>query len=142
MRTRLTIAALAVALTGAACSGDTSVFDLQVGDCFDDDPAATDEVASVATVDCAEPHDNEIFFEFSLAGGTFPGEDAIMGEAADRCIPAFDAFVGKSYYESDLDIFPITPTAASWEEGDRVVYCVLYALDLSKLTGSMRGANR
>ena len=44
--------------------------------------------------------------------------------------------------DSELDLFPITPTSESWAEGDRVVYCALYALDLSKLTGSMEGSRR
>jgi hypothetical protein len=127
----------------AACGGDKSVFDLAVGDCFDDDPDAGDAVATVATVDCDEPHDNEIYFEYSMTDASFPGREATTQAAAERCIAEFEDFVGLSYQASDLDIFPITPTLESWEEeGDRVVYCALYALDLSKLTGSMRGAAR
>ncbi len=107
-----------------------------------DDPDATDVVQTVATVDCAEPHDNEIFFEFSMTDASFPGREATVAAAGERCVAEFDGFVGLSYQQSDLDLFPITPTAESWTQGDRVVYCALYALDLSKLTGSMRGAAR
>ena len=142
MRTRFIIALLVVAFTAAACGDDTSVFDLGVGDCFDDPESITDEVTSVETVSCSEPHDNEVYYEYSMTDSAFPGTDATNSAAAARCISEFAGFVGRSYETSDLDIFPITPTAASWEEGDRVVYCVLYALDLSKLTGSMQGANR
>jgi hypothetical protein len=125
-----------------ACGDDTSVFNLEVGDCFNDDPAASETVSDVATVDCAEPHDNEIYFQFSMTESSFPGREATIESAGNRCLGEFDAFVGKSYETSDLEIFPITPTAESWEQGDRVVYCAIYALDLSKLTGTMRGANR
>lgn len=143
MRLRALLAITSLVLAVAACGDDgTSVFDLGVGDCFDDDPNAGDAVAEVPTVDCTQPHDNEIYYEFSMTDAAFPGREATTQTAAERCIAEFEGFVGKSYAESDLDIFPITPTAESWEQGDRVVYCVLYALDLSKLTGSMRGANR
>ena len=141
MRLRLAFSLLALALTAAACSGDTSVFDLGIGDCFNDQADLTQtQVSAVPTVDCAEPHDNEIYFEYSMSGSTFPGENAILEEASTRCLTAFEPFVGNNYADSFLEIFPITPTAGSWAEGDRVVYCALYAIDLSKLTGSMRGS--
>lgn len=141
LRTLVAISSLLLAVT--ACGDDgTSVFDLGVGDCFNDDPTGGDAVSEVPTVDCATPHDNEIYFEFSMTDAAFPGREATTQSAAERCIEEFEGFVGLSYAQSNLDIFPITPTAESWEQGDRVVYCVLYALDLSKLTGSMRGAAR
>ena len=65
-----------------------------------------------------------------------------MSAAFDRCIAEFADFVGLGYPDSDLDVFPITPTAESWADGDRVVLCALFALDLSKLTGSMEGSRR
>ena len=142
MRIRLLLALLAVSLVTVACGDDDSVFNLKVGDCFNDDPASADVVTSVATVDCAEPHDNEIFFEFSMTDASFPGREATVAAGGQRCVTEFEAFVGLSYEQSDLDLFPITPTTESCAEGDRVVYCALYALDLSKLTGSMRGSAR
>lgn len=142
MRFRLLIALLALSAVTVACDDGTSVMDLGVGDCFNDDPAASDVVSQVATVDCAQPHDREIYFEFSMTESTFPGSEATAQAAGERCLAEFDAFVGRSYQTSDLERVPITPTAESWEQGDRVVYCALYALDLSQLTGSMRGANR
>ena len=131
-----------LALTIAACSGnETSVFDLGLGDCYNDDPVG-EEIASVDKVPCSEPHDQEIYFQYSLSGGLYPGFDAVLEEAAGECYNQFAGFVGLAYEQSDLDVFMITPTSQSWEDGDRVVFCALYALDLSKLTGSMRGAAR
>ena len=80
--------------------------------------------------------------EFSMTDAVFPGNDATLESSALRCLEQFTPFVGSDFLESDLDLFPITPTAQSWDEGDRVVYCALYAVDLSKLTGSMRGSGR
>jgi len=143
MRLRLTLIVLALALAAAACSsGETSVFALQVGDCFDDDQTFAETVTEVDTVECSEPHDNEIYYEYSMNNTSFPGDDAALEAGANRCLDEFDAFVGVDYLDSELDLFPITPTSESWEQGDRVVYCALYALDLSKLTGSMEGSRR
>jgi hypothetical protein len=58
------------------------------------------------------------------------------------CVAEFEAYVGLSYPESALEVFPITPTQGSWDNGDREIICALYNLDLSKLTGSMQGAAR
>lgn len=154
---RTLILVLLLALTAAACgddepardasgaiteSGDASVFALKVGDCFNDDAGAGEVVFDVPVVPCSEPHDNEIFFEFSMTDAVFPGNDATLESSALRCLEQFQPFVGSEYLDSELDIFPITPTAESWAEGDRVVYCALYAVDLSKLTGTMRGSGR
>ena len=58
MRIATFIAVLAVA--AAACSSGESVFSLELGDCFDD-PETFDEVSELDTIDCSEPHDNEIY---------------------------------------------------------------------------------
>lgn len=157
MRRRLIIAVLALAVVAAACgddepardptgaiteSGDASVFALRVGDCFNDDASAAETVTAVAALPCSEPHDNEIYFEFSMTDAVFPGNDAALQSTSIRCLDEFGAFVGIDYLDSELDLFPITPTAESWDQGDRVVFCALYALDLSKLEGSMEGSRR
>ena len=154
---RVAALAVAAAIALTACSsdepsrdasgqideaGDASVFALQTGDCFNDQAGLGDVVTAVPVVPCDEPHDNEIFFEFEMTDAVYPGNEAAVASGALRCIEQFQAFVGSDYLESDPDIFPVTPTAESWANGDRVVYCVLYALDLSKLTGTMRGSNR
>ncbi len=143
---RRTLLLLVLTLSTTACSGDTSVFDLEVGDCFNDQTdlalGVEVEIASVETVDCSEPHDNEIFYEYSMTETVFPGNDSVFDAAIDSCIDQFNAFVGIDYLDSDLGVFPITPTFLSWDNGDRDVYCALFAMDLSKLTGSLRGSQR
>jgi hypothetical protein len=121
---------------------DESVFSMEVGLCFDDEEELPDEVSSVPDVDCGEPHDNEVFALLQYPGDTFPGVDVMLDEANELCIGDFEAYVGLSYDESELDVYPFVPTEASWDNDDREIVCALYALDLSKLTGSMRGAAR
>lgn len=157
MRRHLVFVVVVAALVVAACgddepardtsgaiteSGSASVFALRVGDCFDDDPSGAETVSAVAAVPCSAPHDNEIYFEYSMTDAAFPGPDAALQASGLRCVDEFQAFVGIDYLDSELDIFPITPTAESWDNGDRVVFCALYALDLSKISGSMEGSRR
>ena len=131
---------LVVALIAVACGG-ASVFTLEEGTCFDDTEET--EVSSVPEVDCSEPHDNEVFAVFDYTeADTFPGSPELNAAAKDLCIAEFESYVGLSYEESALEVFPITPTQGSWDDGDREVICALYNLDLSKLTGSMEGAAR
>jgi hypothetical protein len=118
-----------------------SIFDLRVGDCFDDQSLDVEQT-EVPLVDCSLPHDNELYFEYAMTELAFPGSDAVLGDSFQRCVTEFDAFVGFAYADSALDVYPITPTAESWTAGDRTVYCVLYNLDLSKMEGSMAGSRR
>jgi len=126
-----------------ADSGDVSVFTLRVGDCFDDPAGEVTEVDVLTAVPCSAPHDNEVFFAFDLPEGDFPGQDAMVSASADACLgEVFTEYVGIGYVDSVLDVFPINPTEASWAVGDRKVYCALFNIDLSKLTGSARGTAR
>lgn len=118
-----------------------SLMDLALGDCFDEPDSVGDHpIVTVPLVRCAEPHDYEVFFVFELPDGPYPGEDEVWDLADEACFDEFEAFVGASYFESDLEFFPLIPTADSWPGGDRLVQCVLFATDpWPKLVGSMRG---
>ena len=121
--------------------GDLGVFSLEVGDCFDDVASALGggEVESVPAIPCDQPHDNEVFAKPALSGSAYPGDDEVYEQAQELCIEAFGDYTGEDYATSDLDVFPITPTERTWEDGDvRYAVCGLYNLDLSKLTGSQR----
>ena len=127
------------ALVVSACGGGGNVFTLEVGTCFDDTEET--QVSSVPEVDCAEPHDNEVFAVFDYTEtDIYPGSEAMNAAATDLSIARFRDYVGVPYTDSPLEVFPITPTEASWESGDREVICGLCHSDFSKLTGSMRGS--
>ncbi len=131
------ILVLGLGLAAAACSGN--VFDLSVGDCFDD-PDDFSEVSSVEIVDCAEPHDNEVYHLFDLPDGDYPGSASVEASAVEGCLAAFDAFVGKDYAESRLDITYFYPSPETWEGEDREVVCSLYDLNGTPMTDSRRGS--
>jgi len=135
---RIIIPLAAVALLAAACT-QGNVFDLGVGDCFDD-PSNLEEVTDVPMVECSSPHDNEVYVNHTISEiSTYPGV-AQMSEMADEvCLESFKPFVGRSYETSELNFAWLTPTSESWNEGDRVITCFVYDLNFAKLNGTMRG---
>lgn len=120
---------------------DTDVFTIKVGDCLND-ASAGDEVSSVPTVPCSEPHDSEAYHAFDLPDGAYPGDEAIQTAAGEGCGPAFETFVGIPYDESTLDFAYYFPTTSSWEQqNDREILCIVYDPN-GQVTGSLKGEAR
>ncbi len=115
------------------------VFSLAVGDCVDG--TSVGAVTDVPTVACAAPHDLEVFYDFDLTGGAYPGDSVVSDAAKAGCEAQFDSFVGLTYADSALDFTEYTPTADSWRSGDRTVSCVIGDPN-GKTTGTLRGAAR
>ncbi|WP_314647830.1 septum formation family protein [uncultured Microbacterium sp.] len=168
MRTRRALAlagsavALSIALTGCSAlsgilgggSGDANrdeesgqvtesanidIFALKVGDCKMESPSGLIQDADV--VPCAEPHDEEVYHEITMDDGDY-SEDAI-NTASEECIgDAYTQFVGVSYDQSTLEVYPITPTKDTWEQlDDRLVQCVIVD-PAGQVEGSLKGAAR
>jgi hypothetical protein len=129
-----------------ADAGSLEVEELQVGDCFDQpsvgSPGQVEQVFTVDAMPCSEPHDFEVFHTYELTGTELPSDDAVMSEAGDRCVAAFETYVGTSFEESELDFGIMWPTPESWGAGDRTVMCSLQTMDGSKLEGSAAGSGR
>lgn len=123
----------------AAC-GTGSVLDLGVGDCLRAADLSAAPPVEVA-IDCAEPHDAEIFASTEMPDGPYPGIDALRAAADDYCLPRFEEFVGVSYLDSVLDAYPLLPSEDTWNSaGDREILCVLVAPE--DVTGTLRDAAR
>lgn len=119
-------------------SGEADVFALRVGDCLEMVEGA--EVETVPVVPCDQPHTDEVYHDFELADGDFPGDDAVNAAAEEGCIAAFEPFAGAPYDTSDLYIAWYAPTQQSWEAmGDRAISCTI--TDPSgPVTGTLAGA--
>ena len=142
---RAAVAASSAATLVVAC-GDTAVTALEVGACFDDPGDLSQggvEVGQVDTIDCAQPHDNEVYALADYEGGDdeFPGDDDIDDFAREACLDAYEPYVGIDYQDSRFLVGTIKPTGESWAQGDREVVCFLYHPDGEKLTGSKRDSN-
>lgn len=119
--------------------GTVDAFNMQVGDCFNDTGTYDDEITSVPGVPCSEPHDNEAFAVFDISLPEYPSEDA-MGEIAyNSCVERFEAFVGRDYESSSLEVTTMYPTQGSWNQDDREIVCAIYSMDTVKLVGSAKG---
>lgn len=114
--------------------------DLEVGDCLPEGMGG-DEVFEVTIVPCEGPHVDEVYFEFNLPDGEFPGEDGLTEAAIRECEPEFEDFADIAYEESELDYWWLTPTETSWAGGDRTMQCLIYSYD-GTVTGTLEGAAR
>lgn len=133
---------LVVAALAVGCTDEVDVFELEVGDCFDQIEPGDGTVESVTAVDCDQPHDHEVYATYDLDDGDWPGADAVRAEAEEGCRVRFEVYVGAPYADSELEAAAFWPTEASWQEhGDREVVCFLSDPDDS-LTGSMRDTER
>lgn len=120
---------------------NADVFSLRVGDCVDTDSSMSGEISSLPTIPCDQSHTDEVYFSYMVESEEFPGEDAIIAEAEQTCVPAFETFIGIGYQDSVLEYWPMYPTEGSWSDGDREVLCLVY--DPSAATvGTLKGAAR
>jgi hypothetical protein len=131
------------ALIAGAAAACTSVLDLNVGDCYDGDDEG--EVSTVQSKACTEPHDAEVYANITHpeSASAYPGRVAVQTFAEQACIDAFTAYVGIDFDTSALNVSYLTPTEDGWNQGDKVVTCVLTApVEGEKLTGSMKDSRR
>jgi hypothetical protein len=122
-------------------AGQMDVFTLSVGDCLND-TGSTDEVFDVPVVPCSDPHDYEVYYDYTLPSGEYPGEEAVFAAAEADCPAQFESFVGLPYDESTLIFSYYVPTAESWAgQGDRVVSCLI-GDGAGQVTGTLAGSGR
>ncbi|MFJ6415601.1 septum formation family protein [Paeniglutamicibacter sp. NPDC091659] len=116
------------------------VYSIKLGDCLND-PGEGD-IIDVKVVPCTEPHQLEVFHEFTLTEDKYPESDEAMEKLVlSTCDPVYETFVGRPYEDSELDYTTLGPSKLSWAEGDRTVHCLIGKADLSKVTGSLKGSN-
>ena len=151
---RALIASLAFAIVLGGCAsglpqssedtaeGSVTLFDLELGDCLNDAgiPLRSD-MTDVPRVSCKALHDSELFAILGVEGSTFPGERELVSQGQDRCARAFGDFIGIPFANSTLDFRFYYPTASSWAQGDRTIYCLAFDPGLT-VSGSLLNAKR
>lgn len=120
-------------------SANIDIFSLKVGDCTMDSP--TGLLEDIDVVPCAEPHDQEVFYEITMPDGEFSETD--VDAASQECIgDAYTSFVGVGYQDSTLDVTTITPTKDTWDQyNDRIIQCIIFD-SAGQTTGSLAGTAR
>ncbi|MBQ0846718.1 DUF4190 domain-containing protein [Streptomyces sp. BH-SS-21] len=122
-------------------SGSGAVFSLEKGQCFDTQGGSLEGMAyDVDTVSCEGEHDGEVFANFPMPDGGYPGDDAVTEAADDKCYSLQYAYAMDAWaVPDDVDIYYFTPTSDSWSFGDREISCVFGNMDeKGTLTGSLR----
>jgi hypothetical protein len=127
---------------------DAFVFleELRLGDCFNESAfGSEDVVGEIRRVDCASPHDAEVFAVVTLPGepgGPYPGDDAIFQMGEQRCLDEFASYVGIDYLDSMWEFGFFVPTGETWRKfDDRLILCYLADPGFDKIEGSKRGTS-
>jgi hypothetical protein len=123
-------------------SGDLTMSDLRVGDCFDLKDPEAEEIDAVTARPCAEEHQYELFYIGTLPQGDYPAISTFESFVEDYCKPAFATYIGTSFEDSALDAFWVYPTSEAWSDGDRAIQCAANDPRDQRLTGSLKGSAR
>jgi hypothetical protein len=132
----LVIAAVIV-IAVATNDGSVRATHLQVGDCIETMPADNARVVRMPRVSCTTPHEGEVYDQIRVAEANFPGQQALESEYQTRCRSSLTSYAPNAAYGSDVGIYLLYPTQATWDNGDRDVVCIATTTD--KRTGSLKG---
>lgn len=133
----LVLIIVAVATSGAdrdqsgqiTSGGSIPVTSLRAGDCVN---GLTEDTLtfSIPAVPCAEPHEGQVYSVFDVSmDGAWPGENAVSGEAQDRCLRALEEEFPGTYDDPAVELFYFHPSEKTWRTGDREIVCLTYYLD-------------
>lgn len=118
--------------------------DLQVGDCFDQPPAETQDVTEVKHHPCTESHTGEVVFVGdypSPADVSYPSQESFQAYVEGVCVKAFAEYTGSAFEDAlSLGMGWYYPRAEGWKTGDHELTCYLYRLDEAPMTQSFRNA--
>ena len=125
-------------------------FDLRAGQCFNEaswiDLEQDRRISVTAAIDCAQPHDKEVYFEAEFPapnGAPFPGDSAMTAWSTELCYEAFADFVGEEYELSVYGIDFLQPTQQTFEHPvgrHRRVSCYLFDTTGEQLVETARGS--
>lgn len=110
--------------------------DLAVGDCANDVAFDGTTVDSVATADCAELHEVEVFATTVVRGeGPWPGDREVDARAARACQTAASGEL--TTLDPGWQLKFLRPTSDGWAVGDRAVVCFVTRASGNLTAGSV-----
>lgn len=89
----------------------------------------SDQVTRIDPVACTSPHELEVIGNVELDDGPYPGDAETLDLAVDACEAIFPGYVGEPFDESAWFINAFTPSAESWEAGNRTATCLVFQFD-------------
>jgi Septum formation len=122
--------------SSTATARPTSLYDLEVGDCFRGLAASQD--LRVRPVRCGRGHQAEVYGVVELTNRRFPGVETLRIQAATACAQRFTAYTGEPPGPGlELAFTEVVPTLASWASGDRTALCLALGPGGAPLTGTI-----
>ena len=101
---------------------------------------AIDTVGVITLVDCASPHDAEVFKVSSVGASPeepWPGDEGMATLVDSVCLGGFSDYVGVDYLDSAWTYGFYMPSEETWTKfDDRTVVCYLTDPQLGKLEGT------
>jgi hypothetical protein len=94
----------------------------------------------VLKLSCDKPHANETFAVVEYTERQYPGDQALRSFGKASCPEHFEAYVGRPYETSELEMGYYVPSQSAWNQTYRhFIACYVYRTDGTKLIGSVRG---
>lgn len=135
------IGLLAFAVLATRGPAPATAFTLKVGNCFDVPGDA--QIGDIAVLDCAKPHDAEVFAAGNLVEAdatapiAYPGITGVSAWVDKACGPgAVRAYAGQTA-SANLAVGYFFPDENAWSRGERQVTCYLHTRDGSKLSAPL-----
>jgi hypothetical protein len=95
---------------------------LKVGDCVESIDEAK-VVRGMKLVPCSGPNGGEVYANYELPAGKWPGLSSVQTQAEQGCVDKWKAT--KRQMDDKSDIFYLHPIESSWSLGDRGVTCLV-----------------
>lgn len=112
------------------------VYSLRVGDCFNEIVSTGDIVEEVGLIDCAAPHEYELYAQVDLPEGTTL--ETLYDVSDELCHTAFQEFTGAPWESSAYSYSYFTPSDESLLAGESMwVDCMIYH-EIDLIEGSLR----
>jgi hypothetical protein len=104
-------------------SGDATVDSLKTGDCLAELPDTARHARTIRIVPCSHRHVGQVFAEFDLQKGAYPGDSDIARLAEGGCTKRFDGQFARAADRDRMRLFYYHPLASSWRLS-RQVTCI------------------
>lgn len=127
---------------------EISVLDVQPGQCFTAQQEVQAEIATLGSIPCDTPHQQESYAivdyqpPTGVTGDAFPGDADLKSYADANCAQQFEQYVGISYLDSSLFFTYLVPSARGWEQNDdRSIVCFITTTG-AELTSSAKASKQ
>jgi Septum formation len=99
--------------------------ELRVGNCITDADSPRVHVRTFAAIDCAQPHNGEVFTIIPLWDGAYRGKQAVTTKGQRGCRARLRRqATTKAFRDKRLSFKFVYPTKQSWAQGDHEVTCL------------------